>query len=104
LRNTPIVPVDPTAITRRIKAQASRFTFHPPRTEENSGKIRSPHILCGEKFVDEYIVPSSSKKDMLAELNRLGIHGYSLFPDFDNLALHLKTIYCSDLYCTKGWK
>jgi hypothetical protein len=54
--------------------------------------------------VDEYIVPSNSKKNILAELNRLGIHDYSLFPDFDNLALHLKTVYCGDFYLTKGWK
>lgn len=97
-QDIPVIPMIPTIITKRIPAQVSRFTFHLPITEQNSNSIQPPYALQEKRhFLDKYVVPSSSKKKILLELNRLGIHGYSLFPDLDHLALHLKTIYCSRL-------
>lgn len=103
LQNTPIVPIIPTIIAGRITAQVSRFTFHAPVAKKNSNRIQPPQslqkIFQGKKHsLVKYIVPASAKIMILAELNRLGTHGYSLFPDLDNLALHLKAIYCSHLY------
>ena len=95
----PVIPVMPTAVSPRIVAQSSRFTFHPPIFDQNSKVIQSPVSLIDifadkEYALKRYIIPSRNKKNILVELNRLGIHRYSLFPDLDNLALHLKTIYC----------
>ena len=102
LHNIPVIPIIPTDITDRIRVQASRFTFHPPATEQSLNSLLPPQSLLSilqekKRSLVKYIVPSDKKTNILAELNRLGIHGYSLFPDLDNLALHLKTIYCSRL-------
>jgi len=102
LKGIPVIPIIPTIITSRITAQASRFTFHLPVTQSGKAGIKPPldfhKIFQGEPHsFAQYIVPANAKTKILVELNRLGIHDYSLFPDIDNLALHLKTIYCSRL-------
>lgn len=97
LQNTPIIPIAPTASTPRIIAQSSRFTFHPPIFDSvDSKKINVPAVFDeSQSYFEKFVIENSNKKNILAELNRLGVHRYSLFPDLDNLARHLKTIYCS---------
>lgn len=100
LQTTPVIPLIPIASTPRIIAQSSRFTFHPPIVEQESGIMQSPYQLhAGGNLLRRYIIPSGHKAQILAELNRLGVHYYSLFPDLDHLALHLKNIYCERMMC-----
>ena len=96
LQHTPIIPITPVATTSRIPIQSSRFTFHPPMFKQDSSSIKSPYILAEANYtLEKFIIDKDGKGKILAELNRLGIHHYSLFQDLDNLALHLKTIYCN---------
>jgi hypothetical protein len=93
-----IVPVIPERLTKRIIAQASRFTFHPPILIDEQAQAnedvtitslgQEPATECLTKF----IVPQNKKDGILEDLMRLDIHRYSLFPDLDNLGKYIKNI------------
>jgi hypothetical protein len=96
----PIVPVIPKRVTKRIITQASRFTFHslivqinkPTQDNNNAILIKSLGQEPKTECLTKYIVPQNKKDEILDDLMRLDIHRYSLFPDLDNLAKHIKNI------------
>jgi hypothetical protein len=95
----PIIPVIPKRITKRIIAQASRFTFHTPIVQINEQTQVNDDVLIKNlgqepetECLTKYIVPQNKKDKILDDLMRLDIHRYSLFPDLDNLTKHVKNI------------
>lgn len=69
----------------RIFAQQGVFTIHG--TDERKMEILAPECLTKIEIPEDCI--SEARKF----LRLAGIHEYSIFPDFDGLAKHLKAIY-----------
>jgi len=66
----------------RMVAQLSTFTIHPRPKPGNT----IPELLTDEKHLVRYIVPRSSKEELLKNLAALGITARTLFPDLDHLS------------------
>jgi len=63
----------------------SRFTIHPP----NEPEAQLGFLLRGTSLV-RYIVPASSKRELLKHLARLGFSHETLFHSLDSLGLTIK--------------
>ena len=76
----PTLPVFPPHIDLRMMVQQSRFTIHgsPTPLEELDGH---------SEFLVKFDIPADIHKPLKNDLNRIGIHMGSLFPDLDHLAL-----------------
>jgi len=66
----------------RMVVQSSAFTIHP--FPKNGNRIED--ILKNEKHLFRYVIPAKHKKDILNDLNSLGIKNYKIFPDLDHFA------------------
>ncbi len=66
----------------RMVVQSSTFTIHP--FPKNGNRIED--ILKDEKHLFRYVIPAKYKKDLLQNLNSLGIKNYKIFPDLDHFA------------------
>jgi len=66
----------------RMVAQRSVFTLHPRPDTGHS----IPEVLTDPKHLVRYIVPANDKRQLMADLDRLGINYQSLFPDLEGLA------------------
>ena len=69
----------PRHLTRRITAQAGLFTIHP-----------NPYEPFDSDNIEKLIIPNGIRREMKKTLNKYGIDRYSLFPDLDGLASHIK--------------
>jgi hypothetical protein len=77
----------------RLTAQSGIFTFH--RFPEGEGaepfvplEDRTPHDRVG--LLRRFVIPNTRRVFLKAELAKVGIHRFSLFPDLDGLCAHLK--------------
>jgi len=66
----------------RMVVQSSTFTIHP--FPKNGNRIED--ILEEEKYLFRYVIPAEYKKDLLQNLNSLGVKNYKIFPDLDHFA------------------
>jgi len=66
----------------RMVVQSSTFTIHP--FPKNGNHIED--ILEEEKYLFRYVIPAKYKKNLLQNLNSLGIKNYKIFPDLDHFA------------------
>lgn len=71
--------ISPRAITQRIVSQSSFFTVHA-----------NPFDSIENKVQKKIIIPTSAKGALHSQLERMGVHEYSLFPDLGGLAEWLK--------------
>jgi len=64
----------PEHITPRLRAQSGLFTIHP-----------DPTVAMTDGIIGLVRVPNAARGDIKLELNHLGVHDKSLFPDIDGL-------------------
>jgi hypothetical protein len=69
----------PRHLSRRIAAQAGLFTVHP-----------DPYKPFDSDELVKITIPNEIRHDLKKTLNLYGIDRYSLFPDLDGLANHIK--------------
>jgi hypothetical protein len=69
----------PRHLTRRITVQAGLFTIHP-----------NPYKSFDSSYLEKIIIPNKIRHQLKKILNTYGIDRYSLFPDIDGLASHIK--------------
>lgn len=76
--------VFPNIVSPRIRAQEGLFVV--------CAKLETPldEDLRPDWRINEYLIPSTAKKDLRYQLFRLGVHASSLFPDLDGLAKRVK--------------
>ena len=74
--------ITPDVQNGRINSQGSRFTYHL-----NDGLQLEDLLGDG---VEKYIIPATSKRNIVEELRLLEIHWASLFPNLDNLTKEIK--------------
>ena len=75
----------------RLTAQSGVFTFHRlPEKDELFVPLeeRAPGDLIGK--LRRFAIPGSRRAFLKAELMKVGVHRFSLFPDLDGLCVHLK--------------
>jgi hypothetical protein len=70
---------NPSHMTLRIAAQSGLFTVHG-----------NPHQELVNGITDKLIVNNSIRRTLKKELAKYGIHKASLFPNLDNVALHIE--------------
>jgi len=80
------VAVHPTYIHPRMGAQRSMFTIHGAKPEPITDLIPS-HLLR------KSIIDTEAKPQILKDLQMLGIHDSTAFPDLDGLASELADLY-----------
>lgn len=66
----------------RMRAQHSVFTIHPRPLDGNT----ISEILADEKHLVRYVIPAAQKRDLLADLDRLGVNHQSVMPDLEGLS------------------
>lgn len=74
------IPVIPFRTDPRMQAQEGVFTLFTNQTGFNENKT----------IVFRAIIPAEHKKEIIRDLNSLGINYQSMFPDLDHFAQHLK--------------
>jgi hypothetical protein len=80
-----VIAVNPSQTGRRLAAQRGCFTLHVDLSM--ALETLAPPIL--KKFV----IPPEAIADGIGFLRLAGMHEYSLFPDLDGLARHLKALH-----------
>jgi hypothetical protein len=77
----------------RLTAQSGIFTFH--RFPEGEGA--EPFVPLEDRALEDrggllrrFVIPSSRRAFLKAELAKVGVHRFSMFPDLDGLSAHLK--------------
>lgn len=84
-----ILAAVPHEYDRRVTVQQSVFTIHG-----STCPLNRPHPpLWGElpqKLLTRIVIPARAKLTICESLSRLGINRAALFPDLDNLALHIR--------------
>jgi hypothetical protein len=73
-------PMHPRHVDPRIRVQNSVFTVHP---------IGVPSEVASKRL-RKVIIPRDFRHAIRTELNQVGIHGGSVFPDLDGLARQIK--------------
>ena len=71
--------VIPSAVTSRLITQSGIFTLHS-----------DPFIPLTDEVLKKIIIPENKKESFFNELEQLGVHYFSLFPDMAGLAQWLK--------------
>ena len=71
--------VIPSAVTSRLITQSGIFTLHS-----------DPFIPLTDEVLKKIIIPENNKESFFSELEQLGVHYFSLFPDMAGLAQWLK--------------
>lgn len=74
-----LMKFEPPHIDRRFSAQAGVFTVHP-----------DPFSPLDKNLVNKLVIPSSTKKEILAHLDHYQVNRATLFPGLDGIADHLK--------------
>lgn len=74
----------PNIVSQRIRAQEGLFII------SSNPKKDLSDLISNKSKIKRYKIKKSTKKDILYELFRLGIHASSLFPDIDGLASRIK--------------
>lgn len=69
----------PSQITARIRAQSGLFTIHP-----------DPTAPLAENIVAQIRINKEAKQKIKLDLNHMGIHQKSLFPDLDGLSAWIR--------------
>jgi hypothetical protein len=72
----------PTRDFKRMTAQASVFTIHPPPEQGDT----IPDILHDPKHLVRYVIPGNAKFRLRQGLDALGITEVGLFPDLEGLS------------------
>jgi hypothetical protein len=81
----PVAAVNAPRIADRITAQASVFTLHR--------NLKKGLERIAPRCVDKIVIPRSAFKEAANFLKLAGVTEFSLFPDLDGLARHLKRTY-----------
>jgi hypothetical protein len=77
-----VIAINPTQLTRRQAVQRSVFTLH--------SDLFTPLEHLHRSSVKQFILPTAAIPDAIAFLSLSGVNEFSLFPDLDGLARHLK--------------
>jgi hypothetical protein len=80
------VAIHPTHIHPRMSSQKSCFTIH-------GKKKRSLSRLVDVRVLQQYVVPPKAAVQMRADLRMLGVTSSTVFPDLDNLAMDLLSVF-----------
>ncbi len=92
LKKVPETPLAfyPPLNNHRMIAQSSVFTIHPKPNENKSNTITSLLKNNHNSFeIVRYIIPSSYKKEIYCNLNKLGINRTRLFPEQESVAVDI---------------
>jgi hypothetical protein len=102
------IAVFPSRLNGRMVLQSSMFTIHGgkfirsksqkpelprPRTLEEINDALASH----EQFLKTYLIPQNNKREIRGQLETLGIHYGSLFPEIDKQAAYIKEQWRFDL-------
>jgi hypothetical protein len=80
-----VMAVNPTQAGQRLAAQRGCFTLH--------GDLFTPLEAEDPPFLKQFVLPKEAVVDGIGFLRLAGMHEYSLFPDLDGLARHLKALH-----------
>lgn len=80
----------PNQITQRITVQSGWFTAH---SYGDSGFVAIDQIVSKHPMLAKFVFPDANRKEILIQLDRLGINDYSIFPDLDGLSTYLEWKY-----------
>lgn len=80
-----VIAVNPAQAGRRLAAQRGCFTLH--------ADLFSPLEKKNPPFIKQFVLPKDAVVEGIEFLRLAGMHEYSLFPDLDGLARHLKTLH-----------
>jgi len=78
-----------------MASQKSCFTIHGKNKQDFETMFQGHPFEC-EGYIRKYLVPSSSRKRIAAELDTLGITHSVVFPDFAGLSTELKQRFTMD--------
>lgn len=82
----PVGKIYPVLKSSRMLSQGSFFTVHFDPFQDFSNKIEQ-----------QFIIPMDGKEKIYKQLERIGVHEYSIFPDADGLASWLRRVYFAPL-------
>lgn len=90
--NYGILVYNPRLNNPRIIAQSGCFTIHKVPTQNKSvtSVFDTGFSPFAGQFLEKIIIPADKKYKLRAELDRLGVNHFSLFPDGDGLAKFIK--------------
>lgn len=78
----------------RIGAQGGLFSVYVSSTEEivldHAEYLRLIERKTGTAILHRLIIPARSKREMIRDLERLGIDAFALFPDVEGLSVYLR--------------
>ena len=77
--------MNPTQTGKRLAAQRGCFTLHTD--------LFSPLETGNPAFLRQFLIPKAAVVEGVGFLRLAGMNEYSLFPDLDGLARHLKRIH-----------
>lgn len=80
-----VMAVNPTQTGKRLAAQRGCFTLHTD--------LFSPLETGNPAFLKQFLIPKEAVVEGVGFLRLAGMNEYSLFPDLDGLARHLKRIH-----------
>lgn len=80
-----VMAVNPTQAGKRLAAQRGCFTLH--------ADLFSPLENGNPAFLRQFVIPKEAVVDGVGFLRLAGMNEYTLFPDLDGLARHLKRIH-----------
>ena len=80
-----VIAVEPHHTHLRMMVQQSAFTLHAPEGPLEAHPEAS-------KFLTRLLIPAERRFGFRSALRALGINGSVLFPDLDNLALHIRQL------------
>jgi hypothetical protein len=80
-----VMAVNPTQAGKRLAAQRGCFTLH--------ADLFSPLEINTPSFLRKFVLPKEAVAEGLGFLRLAGMNEYSVFPDLDGLARHLREIH-----------
>lgn len=80
-----VIAVNPTQAGKRLAAQRGCFTLH--------ADLFTPLESGNPSFIRQFILPKEAIAEGIGFLKLAGMNEYSLFPDLDGLARHLKKLH-----------
>lgn len=85
-KEDPVAKIFPTLKNSRMLSQGSFFTVHFDPFQDFSDKIEQ-----------QFIIPKADKEKIYKQLERIGVHEYSIFPDPDGLASWMRRVFFAPL-------
>ncbi len=86
-----VVPVQPKQTNERIIRQQGAFIAYGLMGEKVARKLTERYMYKERGKIVKYIIPAENKKDILLELESLGINAATIYPELDKVADYLQS-------------